>query len=238
MGVWKRRVTDTGPRKVLEFFMKSQFMGRKFMFGVEAEQGEQLAQFVNWRLNWERYVNMILNRVLPEITQEERLSCFFQQDSAAAHTAGNSVAAASDVFNGTVTSRSVIFVSVVAWKTASTEEIPTYYVNLEKILGMKYPGFPKQKYNVWTRESSRAASYVYEHRGNILNASSGREILSLSLFSSLVPRSQYLGFRKRARAARSTAALHAALIQNNSPLYLRLKLCNGTECCKKLTTYN
>jgi hypothetical protein len=131
MGVWRRRVTDTGPRKVLEFFVKSQFMSRKFVFGVEAEQGEQLAQFVNWRLNWERYVNMILNRVLPEITQEERLSCFFQQDSAAAHTAGNSVVVASDVFNGRVTSRRVIFVSVVAWKTASTEEIPTYCVNLE-----------------------------------------------------------------------------------------------------------
>jgi hypothetical protein len=50
-------------------------------------------------LNSERYINLILNRFFPELTEEERLYSYFQQDSVTSHTASNSMAAISDVFS-------------------------------------------------------------------------------------------------------------------------------------------
>jgi hypothetical protein len=53
-------------------------------------QGEYLAYFIMDTLDSEGYVNLILNRFFVELTEEERLYGYFQQDSAMAHIAGNS----------------------------------------------------------------------------------------------------------------------------------------------------
>lgn len=51
-------------------------------------------------------------------------------------------------------------------------------MNSKEVFGKKYPGFLQQSYNVWTRASSSATTYVYEHKTNILCASSGPVSLS------------------------------------------------------------
>jgi hypothetical protein len=61
--------------------------------------------------NSETYINLTWNRVFSELTEEERLYGYFQQDSANEHTAGNSMAAISDVFGDTVISEGVWSVS-------------------------------------------------------------------------------------------------------------------------------
>jgi hypothetical protein len=76
-------------------------MIQKLVFGVESVQGPII--FMD-TLNSERYINLILNRFFPELTGEETLYGYFQQDLAKVHTAGNSVAAISDVFSGRVIS--------------------------------------------------------------------------------------------------------------------------------------
>jgi hypothetical protein len=43
--------------------------------------------FVTKKHNFERYVHVIIGQLFPELTEEERLDCWFQQDSATAHTA-------------------------------------------------------------------------------------------------------------------------------------------------------
>jgi hypothetical protein len=59
------------------------------------------------KINCERYVQVILGQFFPELTEEERLYDWFQQDSAAAHTARMSIQALSDVFGGRIISRGI-----------------------------------------------------------------------------------------------------------------------------------
>jgi hypothetical protein len=54
--------------------------------------------YFNKTVNCERYVQVILGQFFPELTEEERLHGWFQQYSAAAHTASMSMQALSDVF--------------------------------------------------------------------------------------------------------------------------------------------
>jgi hypothetical protein len=54
--------------------------------------------FFKERINCERYVHIILGQFLLELTEEERLYGWFQQDSATVHTARMSMQALSDVF--------------------------------------------------------------------------------------------------------------------------------------------
>jgi hypothetical protein len=54
--------------------------------------------FFNGTINCERYAQVILWQLLPELTEEERLYGWFQQDSATAHTAYMSMQALSDTF--------------------------------------------------------------------------------------------------------------------------------------------
>jgi hypothetical protein len=53
--------------------------------------------FPNEAINCGRYIQVILGRFFPDLTEEERLYGWFQQDSAAAHTARMPVQALSDV---------------------------------------------------------------------------------------------------------------------------------------------
>jgi hypothetical protein len=52
--------------------------------------------FFNETINCERYVQVLLGQFFPELTEEERLCGWFQQDSATAHTA-RTMQALSDV---------------------------------------------------------------------------------------------------------------------------------------------
>jgi hypothetical protein len=54
--------------------------------------------FFNRTVNCERYVQVILRQLFPELTKEERLYGWFQQDSATAYSALMPMQALSDVF--------------------------------------------------------------------------------------------------------------------------------------------
>jgi hypothetical protein len=54
--------------------------------------------FLNETVNCERHVQVILGQFFPELTEEERLYGWFQQDSATAHTAHMSMQALSETF--------------------------------------------------------------------------------------------------------------------------------------------
>jgi hypothetical protein len=54
--------------------------------------------FLNETINYDRYVQVILGQLFPELTEEERLYGWFEQDSATDHTARMSLQALSDVF--------------------------------------------------------------------------------------------------------------------------------------------
>jgi hypothetical protein len=56
------------------------------------------AVFFKEIINRERYVQTILGQLFPELTEEERLYGWFQQDSATAHIAYMSMHALSDFF--------------------------------------------------------------------------------------------------------------------------------------------
>jgi hypothetical protein len=60
--------------------------------------------FFNERINCERYVQVILRQFFPELTEEERLYSWFQQDSTTAHTAHMSMHALSSVFGDRIIS--------------------------------------------------------------------------------------------------------------------------------------
>jgi hypothetical protein len=63
--------------------------------------------FFNETLNCERYVWVILWQFFSELTEEERLYRWFQQDSATAHTACMSMQALSDVFRDRIISSDI-----------------------------------------------------------------------------------------------------------------------------------
>jgi hypothetical protein len=75
------------------------------VFGVQ--EGFLYLYFFNETINCERYVQVILRQFFPEITEEERLCGWFQQDSATAHTARLSVQALSDVFRDIIISNGI-----------------------------------------------------------------------------------------------------------------------------------
>jgi hypothetical protein len=54
-------------------------------------------EFFNEIINCERYVQVILGQFLPQLTQEERLYGWFQQESVTAHTAHMSMQALSNI---------------------------------------------------------------------------------------------------------------------------------------------
>jgi hypothetical protein len=54
--------------------------------------------FFNETINCERCVQVILEQFFSELTEEERLYGWFQQDSATAHTARMSMQALPDIF--------------------------------------------------------------------------------------------------------------------------------------------
>jgi hypothetical protein len=60
--------------------------------------------FFNGTIICERYVQVILGQFFPELTEEERLYGWFQQDSATAHTARMSMLALSGVFGDRIIS--------------------------------------------------------------------------------------------------------------------------------------
>jgi hypothetical protein len=63
--------------------------------------------FFNEKINCERYVQVILGQVFSDLTEKERLYCWFQQDSATAHTACMSIQALSDVFGDRIISSDI-----------------------------------------------------------------------------------------------------------------------------------
>jgi hypothetical protein len=65
------------------------------------------AVFFNETINCERYVQVILGQLFSELTEEERLYGWFQQDSATAHTAHMSVQSLSDVLGNRIISSGI-----------------------------------------------------------------------------------------------------------------------------------
>jgi hypothetical protein len=63
--------------------------------------------FFQETINCERYVQAILGQFFPELTEEERLYGWFQQDSATAQTARMSMQALSDVFGDRIISNGI-----------------------------------------------------------------------------------------------------------------------------------
>jgi hypothetical protein len=60
--------------------------------------------FFNETINYERYVQVILGQFFSELTEEERLYGWFQQDSATARSADMSIQALSNVFEDRIIS--------------------------------------------------------------------------------------------------------------------------------------
>jgi hypothetical protein len=58
--------------------------------------------FFNETIHCERCVQVILGQFFSELTEEERLYGWFQQDSATAHTARMSMQALPDIFGGRI----------------------------------------------------------------------------------------------------------------------------------------
>jgi hypothetical protein len=63
--------------------------------------------FFNETINCERYVQVILGQFFPELTEEERLYGWFQQDSGSTHTARISMLALPDVFGDRIISSGI-----------------------------------------------------------------------------------------------------------------------------------
>jgi hypothetical protein len=63
--------------------------------------------FFNEKVNYERYVQVILRQFFSELTEEERLYGWFQQDSATAHSACMSMQALSNVSGYRIISNSI-----------------------------------------------------------------------------------------------------------------------------------
>jgi hypothetical protein len=63
--------------------------------------------FFKKTVNCERYIQVILGQFFPELTEEERLYVWFQQDSATAHTVRISMQALSDVFGDRIISSGI-----------------------------------------------------------------------------------------------------------------------------------
>jgi hypothetical protein len=63
--------------------------------------------FFNETINCKRYVQVILEQFLLELTEEERLYGWFQQDSATAHIVCISMQALSDVFGDRIISSGI-----------------------------------------------------------------------------------------------------------------------------------
>jgi hypothetical protein len=63
--------------------------------------------FFNKTVNCERYVEVILRQFFPEMTEEERLHGWFQQDSTTAYTSCMSMQALSDVFGDRIISSGI-----------------------------------------------------------------------------------------------------------------------------------
>jgi hypothetical protein len=61
----------------------------------------------NETVNCERYVHVIHGQLFPELTEEERLYGWFQQDSATVHSARMSMQALSDVFGDRIISSGI-----------------------------------------------------------------------------------------------------------------------------------
>jgi hypothetical protein len=96
-------ITNTGPRKNPSVLHEAPLHVPKVgvWCGISVRRIIGPVSFVD---NSERYINLILNRFFPELTEEERLHSYFEQDSAVVHTAGNSMATISDVFGDRVIS--------------------------------------------------------------------------------------------------------------------------------------
>jgi hypothetical protein len=63
--------------------------------------------FFNKTINCERYVKVILGQLFPELTYEERLYGWYQQNSTTAHTARISMQALSGVFGDRIISSGI-----------------------------------------------------------------------------------------------------------------------------------
>jgi hypothetical protein len=63
--------------------------------------------FIKETVNCKIYVHVILGQFFPELTEEEGLYSWFQQDSGTAHTARVSLQALSDVFEVTIISNGI-----------------------------------------------------------------------------------------------------------------------------------
>jgi hypothetical protein len=63
--------------------------------------------FFNETVNCERYVQVVLEKFFPQLTEKERLYGWFQQDSATAHTARMSMQVLSDVFRDRIISSGI-----------------------------------------------------------------------------------------------------------------------------------
>jgi hypothetical protein len=63
--------------------------------------------FFNETINCERYARVVLRQFFLELTEEERVYGWFQQDSATAHTAHMYMQALSDVFRDRIISSDI-----------------------------------------------------------------------------------------------------------------------------------
>jgi hypothetical protein len=63
--------------------------------------------FFNEIINCEKHVRVILGQFFSELTEEEKLNGWFQQDSAPAHTARMSIQAMSNVFGERIISSDI-----------------------------------------------------------------------------------------------------------------------------------
>jgi hypothetical protein len=137
--------------------------------------------FFHETINCERYVQVILQQFYPELTDEERLYGWFQQDSATAHTARMSTQALSDVFRGRNISNGT-------WPAHSPDLNPcdfffcgslrdkVYNINhlseeLKKIFIGKLQIFLPNSFKELIRTSSASARNVYVKMDSILNTS-------------------------------------------------------------------
>jgi hypothetical protein len=76
------------------------------------------AVFFKETTNCKRYVQVILGQLLPELTEEERLYGWFQQESATDHSACMSLQVLSDVFGDRIISSGI-------WPARSPDLIPS-----------------------------------------------------------------------------------------------------------------
>jgi hypothetical protein len=112
--------------------------------------------FFKETVNCERYAQVILGQFFPELTEEERLCDWFQQDSATAHTARMSVQALSDVFGDKIISSGI-------WPACSSNLNPCDILFWSCLKDKVYYSNPRTEWIDKTKIRTEIANIPAEH---------------------------------------------------------------------------